>query len=583
MNVARSSRRLVKLFLQYPAPARNYFVYPSQNGSKLKYVTEKSTKIVICSQPFRFQSTTSSLSTTTNHALEKETQNQGFPIDIASLESSLGPGPPRLLGRTLIDLFVEKLTAVSKSGKIDIAEAEIDWSQLFKRCHELDHVISKTNFGGLVMNFCLKHGGYAVGQNYLKWENNPGLAVLTNFLRLSAENFDKSRGEEEITKIYKRVKIKNRNRWDLDSGERTVLAICKTKLWRDSFEIIDSMSIGGNPSMTCFSAVAEAAFENGDFELGWKVLTEQSHRPILDEPFLAFLRSCEPTEDNMKKLLEFMDLYEQYGFQHLVTGIKEFFITKLGYKARETTTTSIAPGNVVCDSCQSRLTSTNLSAAEFEMLQEHFLTRVFETDDLFMNTKPHELEAYKKFIDETVPFDFVVDGLNVAFCTGRPNDGAAVLREVVLHLNRMKAKILVIGRKHMLNWPVKYMNNVRRMSRFYAIDNESEDDPFMIWATLKSGPRAKFISNDLLRNHSFRLKDPELARLFKRWRLSHQYSIGMNHLGKVIMEPFTEILPMPQKNLENGYWHIPYNIDARSPYDIPKHWICVQPTTVANK
>lgn len=510
-------------------------------------------------------------------------ESSKFSIDIRALESSLPPRPPRIMGRALVDIWIEKLTAIANSSPDrtkELMEADLEWTLLATRCRQLDRLINKSNFGAIVMNSCAKHRNFAVAKNYLKWDLNPSVAPLTIFMLLCVENIGLCGGEEGLIRIYQDVKEKNKNAWDMDSGERIIIGLCKTRLWKDSFEIVKSMSIGGTPSPAIFASMAAAAFNNNEFELGWNILVEQAHRSLSDEPFIAWLQNCDPTEESMVKLLEFMEVHEHYGYQDLVDAITNYFSTKLGYGATNTEIYSARDKRVLCKSCGGELVDNDLSEEEFQRLQHHFLTRVLETEDLFMNTTPQELKDYKATIEEALAkrsFDYVVDGLNVAFCRGRDTSAARNLNEVALFLNRTQQKVLIIGRKHMLDWPAKYINHTRRLARFYFINNQSQDDPFMIWAALKSGPKTKFISNDYLRNHSFRLQDPELSRLFKRWRLSRQQRVDIGAYGEVRLEPFAKILPTPQKDELTGNWHIPYHVDSKSPYDIPQKWICLKP------
>lgn len=53
----------------------------------------------------------------------------------------------------------------------------------------------------------------------------------------------------------------------------------------------------------------------------------------------------------------------------------------------------------------------------------------------------------------------------------------------------------------------------------------SEDDPFLLYATLNSGNHCKFITKDLLRDHKACLPDARTQRLFFKWQQGHQLAI----------------------------------------------------------
>lgn len=66
--------------------------------------------------------------------------------------------------------------------------------------------------------------------------------------------------------------------------------------------------------------------------------------------------------------------------------------------------------------------------------------------------------------------------------------------------------------------------------------SSSEDDIYIIYATLYSGLDAYFVTRDLLRSEKFGLSE-EQRSLFKRWQQSHQIFITyVAPSGKVYMK-----------------------------------------------
>lgn len=62
----------------------------------------------------------------------------------------------------------------------------------------------------------------------------------------------------------------------------------------------------------------------------------------------------------------------------------------------------------------------------------------------------------------------------------------------------------------------------------------SEDDPFLLYATLHSGNHCKFITKDLMRDHKACLPDAKTQRLFFKWQQGHQLAIISRHPGSRI-------------------------------------------------
>ncbi len=48
------------------------------------------------------------------------------------------------------------------------------------------------------------------------------------------------------------------------------------------------------------------------------------------------------------------------------------------------------------------------------------------------------------------------------------------------------------------------------MPVFFCISS-SEDDPYLLIAALHAGKEAKFVSNDVMRQHMYKLKDPKVG------------------------------------------------------------------------
>jgi len=244
------------------------------------------------------------------------------------------------------------------------------------------------------------------------------------------------------------------------------------------------------------------------------------------------------------------------------------------------------------------LTSTDASA-ELEKLRKEFLDERLMTN-IWRTTTPAELGAFVKMVDEAKPFDVVVDGLNLLYNAAHRKTGARekyeqfgdALECIAQALNGRRTRILVVGRKHMIDW-VKRLN-LTKMASFVFIDDRSQDDALLLLAAMQCGLDTLIVSNDAFRAYDECLA-PTTARFFRQWlrarKVGYVYAAGSsgdNHAmqsapvgsgkgGITLMIPPTWSFDAQED--ESGGWHLLYNdeVQPRHAYQHPYHWLCVRP------
>lgn len=108
----------------------------------------------------------------------------------------------------------------------------------------------------------------------------------------------------------------------------------------------------------------------------------------------------------------------------------------------------------------------------------------------------------------------------------------------------------------------------------------SQDDPFLLYATLRSGQDTDFFSRDLMRSHAFHL-GPELKPIFRRWQQEHQFSlVTQTQSGQIIVkEPIRHRLCAHEVG-DGGTWHLPYcetyTQHPSDSFEVPAHWLCLK-------
>ncbi|XP_067847597.1 mitochondrial ribonuclease P catalytic subunit isoform X2 [Heptranchias perlo] len=233
-----------------------------------------------------------------------------------------------------------------------------------------------------------------------------------------------------------------------------------------------------------------------------------------------------------------------------------------------------------CHVCNTLLESIQLSEEEYSILRECVMNDVIQGKDVFKKTTPLELQHFQTFVKNRQPFDVVIDGLNVANISAKVNQ-SRILLDVVSHLAQQNLRLLVLGRKHMLrgtrSWDKGHMAAIQKYADCFFTANISEDDPFLLYATIHSGNHCKFLSRDLMRDHKACLSDKDTRRLFFKWQRGHQLVLSRynpGHKMKFEIIPKYDTIVQTTKNT----WHIPYDEEGveRCSYEVPHKWLCLQ-------
>ncbi|KAM6969612.1 mitochondrial ribonuclease P catalytic subunit [Tautogolabrus adspersus] len=369
----------------------------------------------------------------------------------------------------------------------------------------------------------------------------------------------------------------------------------RTARWREAVNILHELKKVFSPSQRNYSDVISAAMLHGDTTTAWALydeLIEKGLSPI-QETWEALFKVDSSTDKEKGKEVQVMSQSEIQGRllgillymrnnqiypQHsLANSIKTWFESLTGEKWTGSWTNATPKG--VCSCCGSALESIQLTPEEYHQLKDRVMSDIIEGSDVFNKTTPEELERFKAFVKKKPAFDVVVDGLNVANINKDKSKLSEMLLAVVSELQHQGLSVLVLGRKHMLrpsrSWEKHNMDLIRQRAHCFFTDNISEDDPFLLYATLHSGNHCKFVSRDLMRDHKACLPDGATRRLFFKWQRGHQLVVdGFVALGRrVRFQSITSYDTIIQSTADS--WHLPYDdTDDRSTYEVPQRWLC---------
>ncbi|XP_055389123.1 mitochondrial ribonuclease P catalytic subunit [Condylostylus longicornis] len=426
-------------------------------------------------------------------------------------------------------------------------------------------------------------------ENYIEYLKNNDLEVKTpvlgcllklynNYYECGKLTADK---HVNILNIYKEILEKYDN-LDASTCENLIFGLVCTSDWKKSLELLQITKLSAKPSNNVYSLIISKAFENAtDNELGWTLLHEMVNE-YKKQPnckiFISILKSIQNEADYTKQIETLNRLLSFIGehdivISKLVTNELTKTLDSMNLKNSQTQISF----NGKCENCNLFLERVFISNDEFKLMRNTFLDRAIIHKDVFLKTNPKELENFLKYIDKHAPFHCVVDGLNVAYSINGKLSPVAVC-SVVKYFKDLNMNILLIGRKHMTRWPNEHFGYIKKNCKMFLTDNLSQDDPFLLYAALKSGPSTHIFSKDLMRSHSYLLGD-NLKLIFKRWLQEHLYSlIKVKKNGKILVKEPCKFNINAHKVEET--WHLPftenYQANPKDSYEVPQNWLCIK-------
>ncbi|XP_033991227.1 mitochondrial ribonuclease P catalytic subunit [Trematomus bernacchii] len=379
----------------------------------------------------------------------------------------------------------------------------------------------------------------------------------------------------------------------LDTGASCLFiqSFSRTERWREAISILEEIKKVCTPSSSNYGEIVTAAMLNGDTTTAWALYDEiiEKGRTPHQETWEALFKaagkikqeeamSASEHQERLLGILLYMrdnQIYPQHG---LTSTINAWFERLSGQKWTGSLTSATPKG--VCRCCGSQLESIKLTDEEYQQLKDRVMADIIQGRDVFEKTTPEELERFKAFVKKRPAFDVVVDGLNIAYRTNDTTRLSETLLAVVSELERQGLTVLVLGRKHMLrasrSWDRNNMMLIQKKAHCFFTENISEDDPFMLYATLHSGNHCRFVSRDMMRDHKACLPDGATRRLFFKWQRGHQLVVDeFATAGKrVRFQSIPTYDTIVQTSADS--WHVPYDdTEDRGTCEVPQKWLCL--------
>ncbi|KYN28464.1 PREDICTED: mitochondrial ribonuclease P protein 3 [Trachymyrmex cornetzi] len=458
----------------------------------------------------------------------------------------------------------------------------VEWKRIREKILQKNTEITPSIVDSIIIDMCVKYFHVNNAIAYFKFlrENNYSLnaGVIGKYLKLyilkqnSLTNADKI----EIVETYNDLMQKYQY-LDSVTAEECIISLCLTDEWEKTQDIIEMVKITTSPGSAIYSALASAAFRNGKPNIAWKTLTDIVLRKQIPQKniYLSHLQYCllENAKFFNNRLEEMFHFWIKHSIIPYDQIIRAYANTAIKYGwSSDRVTISKKTGN--CQHCGNFLSKITFSKDEFQKLAKCVMDKVIIGSDIYNKTNPKELLKFKEFIENTKPFDVVIDGLNLTYMNlSAPK--LHLLINIVEHFKKRGKKVLVLTRKHQRK--LSEFKHIERNAFVFLIDNLSADDPYILYATMACGMNAMFVSSDLMRQHKYSLQNEDLQHKFKKWQFSHQYFIKFSATGMRIQDPFI-YLPIVQKS--DNCWHVPCVTEDLSKetlkefYEFSDKWYC---------
>ncbi|XP_063254972.1 mitochondrial ribonuclease P catalytic subunit [Prinia subflava] len=413
-----------------------------------------------------------------------------------------------------------------------------------------------------------------------KRDGDIAYSVLIKYLTLCVHQGQVS----EIRDVYDIMKVRFKT---LESGAYNLVikGLSNSDQWRMALTILEEVKKIMVPSRTCYESCIKAASRHQEMKLAFELYNEMLAKdvvPTLDvlQSFFNFSRGMKGAElqKELFGILLYLRENQIYPHKTFMRSIKLWFESIPGENWRGHLTNIKDSGQ--CPVCKHQLEDSNLTEEEYSNLSERIIRDVIHGTDTFRKTSPKEFEAFQTFVESRLPFDIVIDGLNVSHIKSRKMQ-CENLFDAVNCLAKENARLLVLGRKHMLvnssNWKREIMKEMQNKADFFFAENISEDDAFLLYATLRSGKHCRFVTRDFLRDHKACLSDSLTRHLFRKWQRGHQIAFSTSaEGGRINFLPAFRYDCVVQTTGDT--WHIPYKdvFEEKYSYQVPRKWLCIQ-------
>lgn len=360
-----------------------------------------------------------------------------------------------------------------------------EWQSVRQALQENSKFVTSSNVDAVILGLCSTGEQLPVAKSYLRYLQaqgiKPNAASLGRLLRCYNAAYQMraltEKEQSEILQICDALQA-GHEVLDASSCEHMILGLVSTSAhWQRALPLLDMMKVTATPSLVAYSALACKAFGSEQPELAWRLLEEmlQTRKMPKCEVYLAHLESSAKDPKTLgvqlERLLLFLERHDILISEKVAQQL-QLLAEQLPQQLQVSSTQLNQFGK--CTACQQHLEHVAISDKQFEELRDVFLEKVLIRKDVFQKSTPEEVERFKKYVQQTAPYDCVIDGLNVAYSTGNkkpPQQLAKLLATVVRYFKDRRKHVLVLGRQHMRSWSKPAWQYIQQNASVFLTNN----------------------------------------------------------------------------------------------------------------
>ncbi|CAH8524834.1 unnamed protein product [Schistosoma rodhaini] len=365
-------------------------------------------------------------------------------------------------------------------------------------------------------------------------------------------------------------------------------SVAQTPFWRDIFELLSSSEWRKCDNSAIYEHMCSSALKFDTFSSFFECMHKLNGSPR-ENVFYDFFNKLNGLEEEesvhlVSQLFEIMKTHRWIITYEIAECIQRWF-ANLKHERWSGDLSAFVNRGYLCSVCRKNLTPPDMSQFPFSQMADTFYETVIKGTDiksLYLTATSSEVMTLKRFIDsQSEPLDCIIDFMNLINIRKFPFDAAGlqvaqVLRQINKDFNLRRfcfvSKESTTLRKSWFWDPIKVLGNQLGISvQKFCTNSSSEDDVFLLYMAMKSGPQCYIVSNDEFKKYRFS-SGPELGEQISRWQSLRQ--IVLQHRGPIYQKPSKCDLCI-HGNLETG-WHIPYYKGHHQKFHTAVNsWLCL--------